>query len=93
MNFLENKKLPWVLWLAISATCFAVILTSYNARQRFIEWQFLLSDAQAFEVEWGQLLLEKSTMASYSRLEQIAADKLNMTAPSKQQIVVVKVGY
>ena len=93
MSFLDSNKMPWVLWIAILLTSFAVIFTSYNARQNFIKWQSLLSDAQDFEIEWGQLLLEKSTMASYSRLEQIAADKLKMIEPNKKHIVVVKGNY
>ncbi len=88
-----HKKMSWSLWLGILVSAFAVIITSYHARQRFIEWQGLLTDAREYKVEWGQLLLEKSTMASYSRLEHMAADTLKMSAPTKKQIVVVKGDY
>jgi cell division protein FtsL len=89
-SFIESGKLSWMLWLAIVLSAFAIINSSYYARQKFIQWQILLSDAQDYEVEWGQLLLEKSTMASYARLESMAADALNMTEPKKDQIVVIE---
>lgn len=89
-SILESGKLSWMLWLAIVLSAFAIINSSYYARQNFIQWQALLTDAQDYEVEWGQLLLEKSTMASYARLESMAADALNMTEPKKDQIVVIE---
>ena len=93
MTAMMSHKISWLLWLAILVSAFAVIYTSYHARQRFIDWQGLLTDAREYKVEWGQLLLEKSTMASYSRLEHMAADTLKMTEPSTKQIVVVRGDY
>lgn len=92
MSLLVSKRLPWVTGLAIFISSFAVIYSSFTARTRFIEWQSLLNDARAYEIEWGQLLLEKSTMASYSRLEHVASDKLKMIEPKKAQIILVEVG-
>lgn len=90
MMILQKTKLSWLLWLAILLSSFAVILSSHHARKQFIEWQGLLKAASAYEVEWGQLLIEKSTMASYARLETVAVGELKMTEPGKEQIVVVR---
>ena len=85
-----SYRLGVFLLLAVLVSALAVVYSSYTARQSFIEWQDILKQAQAYEVEWGQLLIEKSTLASYTRLEKEASSKLNMAAPSTQQIVVVQ---
>ena len=91
MGYLHSNKLTLFLWGLIMISAFAVIYSSHSARQHFIQWQALLKQAQDYEVEWGQLLLEKSTMASYSRLETVASEKLHMTEPTKDQIVLIGV--
>ncbi len=90
MSYLENKRLCFALWMTIVISAFAVIYSSFSARTAFIAWQSLLHEARQYDVEWGQLLIEKSTMASYARLEGIAADQLQMTAPDKSQVIVVE---
>ncbi len=87
---INSYRLTIVLILAISISSFGVIYSSHNSRQSFIAWQDLLKQAQAYEVEWGQLLIEQSTEASYTHLEKKAVNKLNMVAPSTKQIVVVR---
>jgi cell division protein FtsL len=44
------------------------------------------------EVEWGQLQLEQSTWANNARIEKIARDKLQMKAPTPQQILTIEGG-
>jgi cell division protein FtsL len=75
----------------IIATSFGVISNSHKSRKLFIELQELLQQAQTYEVEWGQLLIEKSTLASYAGLENQAKDELKMSFPTRKQIVIVKV--
>lgn len=87
---IDSKRLTGFLWIMILFTAFGVIKSSHNSRILFIEWQKLLGEAQAFEVEWGQLLIEKSTLASYAGLESTAKDELKMIFPARKQIVVIQ---
>lgn len=87
---MSSYRLGIVLAIAIFLSAFAVIYSSHSSRQAFINWQDLIKQTQAYDIEWGQLLIEKSTMASYARLEDEATDKLKMVAPSTKQIVVVQ---
>ena len=87
---MATYRLATLLLLLVCVCSFAVIASSYNARQSFMEWQGLLKKSSAYEVEWGQLLLEKSSLASFARLEDEAAEKLNMVAPDKNHIIVVR---
>lgn len=83
-------RLTIVLWLAVCLTAVAVAYTNYSARQLFSEWQNLLKEQQQYEVEWGQLLIEKSSLTAYSRLESIAAEKLKMVTPSIDRIHLIQ---
>lgn len=87
---METKKLTVILWFLIVISSFGVIKSSYDSRVLFIEWQELLGKSQAYEVEWGQLLIEKSTLASYANLENMAKEELKMVFPTRKQIVVVQ---
>ena len=87
---METKKLTVTLWILIVISSFGVIKSSYDSRVLFIEWQELLEKSQAYEVEWGQLLIEKSTLASYANLENMAKEELKMVFPTRKQIVVVQ---
>jgi cell division protein FtsL len=42
------------------------------------------------QVQWGQYLLERSTWAAYSRVEQVAVSELNMKAPVSTEIVMIR---
>lgn len=87
---MASGRFTVVLWLLVVVSAFAVIISSHKARQSFIAWQALLEDAQAFDVEWGQLLIQKNSSASYVRLEDIATSKLKMSAPGSDKIIVVR---
>lgn len=87
---MESKQVTFALWLMILISAFAIIKSSYNSRVLFIEWQDLLEKSQMYEVEWGQLLIEKSTLASYANLENMAKEELKMIFPARKQIVVVQ---
>ncbi|CAA0083807.1 Cell division protein FtsL [BD1-7 clade bacterium] len=89
---MTSWKLSLLLWPAVILSALAVVFTTHASRQNFIAWQNLIKQGQEFEVEWGQLLIERSTLASYTRLEQIAAEKLDMAVPTAKQIVVVAQG-
>jgi cell division protein FtsL len=41
------------------------------------------------QIEWRQLLLERSTLSSHARVEQIAAEQLQMTLPVTELPVTV----
>lgn len=86
---MASQRLTIILWFVIVATSFALIKSSHESRVLFIEWQDLLEKARHYDVEWGQLLIERSTLQSYIGLEKIAREELHMVFPVRQQIVIV----
>ena len=77
------------IWLAVIASAMSVVFVTFDVR-RHTQQLALLNDAiQQLHVETGQLLLERSALAAYARVESIATDKLFMRVPNGHEIVVV----
>jgi cell division protein FtsL len=67
----------------------SVVNTTHKNRFSFNELQELREQANALEVEWGQLLIEQSTFGVEGRVEQKALDQLQMHVPEISRIVMV----
>ena len=79
----------FVLWLAVMVSALGVVYSTYNTRIKFNELEVLRREHNRLQIAWGQYLLEKSTWASFGRIEKIASEELNMVVPSANQIVKV----
>lgn len=66
-----------------------VVYAAYENRLAYAELQSLERQQRHFEVEWGQLLLERSTLASPSRIEAIARESLQMQLIEPESIHVL----
>lgn len=77
------------LWMAVIASALAVVASTQVVRRDVNELETLRREASQLQVQWGQYLLEQSTWAAYSRVEQAATSELNMMAPTPDDIVMV----
>ncbi len=68
---------------------FGVIQSSHACRQLYAQLQILEASRWYMEEDFGRLLLEQSTWASYHRIEQVAGRDLNMQAPGIADVKVV----
>lgn len=89
-RFNRNAAILGVLWLAVMMSGIGVVYSTHLSRQLFSELEAKRRIASDLHVEWGQYLLEQSTWAAYSRVEKIAAERLNMQAPAHEKIVIVR---
>ncbi len=82
------------LILALGVTVFVsalgVVMTKHESRQLFIKFEALKVERDELEVEWGKLTLEQATWATPTRVERIARDRLDMTLPPADRIVVMR---
>ena len=86
-------KAPWLLIglvASVLATSIGVVYAKHQSRKVFIELNKLHAERDALNVEWGQLQLELSTLATHGRVEQIAREKLKMITPEYEQVLIVK---
>jgi len=78
------------LWLLVMVSALGVIHATHRARLAIQELEKLRHEAADLHAESGQLMLERSSLAAYARVEQLALKKLEMTVPQIDQVVIVK---
>ena len=78
-----------VLWLLVLVSAMAVVRTTHESRAQLNQLEVMRREATQLHVQWGQYLLEQSAWSAYGRIEQQATEKLHMTIPKGEQLVVV----
>lgn len=80
-----------ILLLAVGVLLSALgtVYTKHHSRQLFVELETLKTQRDDLNIEWGQLMLEQATWATPTRVELIAHQRLGMTAPPADKIVIV----
>jgi cell division protein FtsL len=78
------------LWLLVMVSALGVVHATHRARLATHELEKLRHEAADLHAESGQLMLERSSLAAYARVEQVALKELEMTVPPIDQVVIVK---
>ncbi len=78
------------LWILVVISALAVVASTQQVRRQIDDLENLRRQASQLQVQWGQYLLERSTWAAYSRVEQVAVSELNMKAPVSDEIVMIR---
>lgn len=78
------------LWLGVLSSALGVTYVTFEARTATRQLEVLRQEAAALHVQSGQFLLERSSLAAYGRVEDIAMEQLGMVVPGLEQIIVVK---
>lgn len=79
-----------VLILGVLISALSTIYVTNNTRSLHANLQQTMLERERLHIEWGQLLLEKSTWTVQSRVQNIAEEKLNMMVPDNKSIVIIK---
>jgi cell division protein FtsL len=89
----SSRRHWYVLNLSLLAACVfsavSVIETSHQCRVMYASLQGLQLAQWDMQEQWGRLLLEQSTWASYHRVEQLARRELGMRLPVVAELQVV----
>ncbi|WP_460853009.1 cell division protein FtsL [Pseudomaricurvus hydrocarbonicus] len=78
-----------LLWALVLASAFGVVRSTHEARARLNQLEVMRREAAQLHVQWGQYLLEHSAWSAYGRIEKEATEKLHMTIPRGEQLVMV----
>ncbi|NOY63615.1 MAG: cell division protein FtsL [Gammaproteobacteria bacterium] len=78
------------LMSAVLVSAIGLVYVKHLNRQLFVDLQSLQKNRDALNVEWGQLRLEQSALATHGRVERIAHTKLDMVMPPAAAIVIVR---
>jgi cell division protein FtsL len=79
-----------LLILVLLVSALSVIYSKYQSRLIFIEIQKQERELDQYEVEWGQLQLELTTLAEQNRVEQVAREQLKLVMPVREEIIYIK---
>lgn len=82
-------RLNLILYFALMFSALGLVNAQHKARKLYIELDQLNQAEKQYNQEYGQLQLEQSTWAMHSRIEQIAAQALQMQVPDAKRIQVV----
>jgi cell division protein FtsL len=87
----QGVELVGVLVLAacVVASGIWIVGVEHRSRQLFIKTEDLGRELDKLQIEWGQLQIEQSTLGTHSRIEALARQRLRLTEPSDNQLVVV----
>jgi cell division protein FtsL len=86
IRFLSFSLLVAILLLS----ALMVIYKKYHSRLLFIEIQKQEKALDQYEVAWGQLQLELTTLAEQNRVEQVAREQLKLVLPARDKIIYIK---
>ena len=82
-------KLNLILFFVLIAVSLSIVTSQHKARKLYFELEQQQDLAKKYETEFGQLQLEQSTWAMHSRIEELAAKKLQMQVPDAKRIQVI----
>jgi cell division protein FtsL len=88
----DSVTLNALLLMAVVLCALSVVTSQHKARKLFNELQNEKERAEQMDVEWGQLQLEQSTLATSARVEKIASRQLQMHLPKSGQVRIVRIG-
>ena len=79
-----------LLIVALMLSAIAVIFSKYQSRLVFMEIQKKEKELDDYEVEWGRLQLELTTLTEENRVEIEARNRLMLTLPTQDKIIYIK---
>lgn len=86
----KNRLRIGILLVLLLGSAIAVVYSKYRSRLLFVEIQKQERELDRYEVEWGQLQLELTTLAEENRVEQIARDQLKLVMPQRDKMIYLK---
>ena len=92
LPYLMKQSLLSVVFLGllVLSSAIGVVYTKHLYRNFHTELQSLRDQRDKCHIEWTQLLLEQSALASDMRVEQIARNELGMIFPAPDKIVIIR---
>lgn len=88
IDFSESRVLMLLFIVLMSAL--ALIYVKDLNRRLFIDVQQHQAQTEQLQIENNRLLLEQSAWSSQARVQQVAAEQLDMELPATKEIVMLK---
>ena len=94
---IERTRFPVIGWVLVSTvllvlaviSSFGVIYSAHKSRVLFRELERVRRAENEIQIEWRQLLLERSTLSAHARVEAMARSELQMVPASGELRMLV----
>ncbi len=86
----QLKTVLGMLLLSMVLSSLGVVYVRHSTREMFNEWHQLQALRDEMNIEWTQLLLERSTLSAEGRVDHIAQHVLHMRPPEASEVVWVE---
>lgn len=83
----QFKLFGVVFLLLFSAFCLVYITNTTRSYHATVQQLNIENDR--LHTQWGQLLLEKSSLTMQSRIQTLAESKLNMVVPEGENLIII----
>ena len=90
MRLSKQLCLQIALLLAVLLSALMVVYATNLHRVTFTQLQQTEQQTLKLQLQWGQLLLEQASLATPSRVEQMASEKLHMMLPTDKQTFILR---
>jgi cell division protein FtsL len=77
------------LVLTILTSALAIVYVTNASRSFNANVQQVLAQREQLHIQWGQLLLEKSSWVTQARVQQTAEHDFGMAIPTKKSVVII----
>lgn len=91
MRLSRQMCMQIALLIAVLVSALAVVYTTNLHRCTLSQLESAEQQAHQLQLQWGQLLLEQASLATPSRVQLLAAEKLHMVLPANKQIYILRV--
>ncbi len=78
-----------ILVSALLVSALSVVYVTNLSRSLNAGIQQTLTERNQLHIQWGQLLLEKSTWVTPARVQHVAEDQMGMVVPDSKSVVIV----
>lgn len=85
----RSQVMGFGLVVSVLISALSVVYVANTTRSLNAGIQQTFADRDKLHVQWGQLLLEKSTWIMQARVQNIAEGRLGMVVPNSQSVVVI----
>lgn len=79
-----------LLWVVVVVSALAVAFVSHLCREKYAQLTAMEREANQLQVDYGKYLLEQSAWGSLQRIENMAANTLQMRSPRPEEILMIK---
>ncbi len=79
----------FTLAIGVLVSALSIVYVTNTSRSLNAGIQQAIAERNQLHIQWGQLLLEKSTWVTPARVQHVAEDQMGMVVPDSKSVIIV----